>query len=105
MAIRDYAIGSDEEFSPRPNRPRVRQGLNYGDAPHLLHQMHRTELRGLTNRARLGEARRAGHAEMHGESWEQHKGVRKTAFLGETDVTRTRIDEKEFARPLKEEEN
>ena len=42
------------------------RSLDYGDAPHLLHQMHRTELRGPTNRARLN-GMRAGHTEMHGE--------------------------------------
>ncbi|KYN17029.1 hypothetical protein ALC57_10726 [Trachymyrmex cornetzi] len=40
------------------------RSLDYGDAPHLLHQMHRTELRDPTNRARLN-GMRAGHTEMH----------------------------------------
>ncbi|KYM79592.1 hypothetical protein ALC53_10031 [Atta colombica] len=40
------------------------RSLDYGDTPHLLHQMHRTELRGPTNRARLNGLR-AGHTEMH----------------------------------------
>ncbi|KYQ56839.1 hypothetical protein ALC60_04203, partial [Trachymyrmex zeteki] len=38
--------------------------LDYGDASHLLHQMHRTELRGPTNRARLSSMR-AGHIEIY----------------------------------------
>ncbi|KYM96264.1 hypothetical protein ALC62_13080 [Cyphomyrmex costatus] len=37
---------------------------DYGDAPHLLHQMHRTELRDPANRARLS-GMRTGHAEMY----------------------------------------
>ncbi|EGI69278.1 hypothetical protein G5I_02043 [Acromyrmex echinatior] len=40
------------------------RSLDYGDTPHLLHQMHRTELRVPTNRARLN-GMRAGHTEMH----------------------------------------
>lgn len=79
-------IRRDEESSREPNRPRVRRDFNYGDAPHLLHQMHRTELRGPTNRGRLGGTR-AGHT------------LRYTVVLRATRAHRescaSRIDERE----------
>lgn len=73
----------------RPNRPRVRQDLNYdGDAPHLLHQMHRTELRGPTNRARLTR-----HAERGTPRW-----TRRAAAQGRRENYASRRNGRESAK-------
>ncbi|EZA53274.1 hypothetical protein X777_06353, partial [Ooceraea biroi] len=65
--------------------------LNYGDALHLLHQMHHIELRGPTNRARLGGTR-AGHAMIEAISFPTARRRKSLHFSRKTNKNEAGIE-------------